>query len=161
MLLTLLTFIHVAISLVGIGTGLVVVFGLLESKRFDAWTALFLATTAATSLTGYFFPYHGFKPSMVVGGLSLILLALTAIGRYRFEFAGAWRGIYVFGVVSTLYLNVFVLIIQMFLKIPALQALAPTQTEAPFKISQLSVLITFIVIGVVAAKRFRVEPRRA
>jgi hypothetical protein len=160
MLLTLLTFLHVAISLVGIGAGLVVVFGLIESRRSDTWTALFLATTAATSLTGFFFPFHGFKPSMAVGGVSLVLLALTAIGRYRFEFSGAWRGFYVFGVVSTLYLNVFVLIIQMFLKIPALQALAPTQTEAPFKISQLSILIAFILVGIVAAKRFRVERRR-
>lgn len=158
--LTTYTFVHVVISLVGIGSGLVVVFGLIASKRLDGWTVIFLASTAATCVTGFFFPFHGFKPSYVVGALTMIVLALAILARYRRQFAGAWRWIYVLSAVIALYFNVFVLNVQTFLKVPALKTLAPTQSEPPFQITQLVALAFFIVLAVVAVKKFRIEPVR-
>jgi len=154
------TLFHVAISLVGIFAGLIVAAGLLTSKRLDGWTAIFLVFTVATSVTGFMFPFHGFKPSYVVGGISLLILLAAIFARYSRRMAGPWRWIYVVTAMIAFYLNVFVLIVQSFMKVPALRALAPTQTEPPFKLTQLVVLVTFIILTVVASIRFRIEPPR-
>jgi hypothetical protein len=151
------TLVHVLLSLVGIATGFVVVFGLITAKRLDRWTALFFATTVATSLTGFLFPFHKFLPSHVIGIISLFTLIIALVARYIRHLTGAWRWIYAVNVVISLYLNVFVLIAQLFQKIPALKAVAPTQSEPPFLITQLVVMALFIVLGIVAVKRFHVE----
>jgi hypothetical protein len=155
------TLVHVVLSLVGIASGLVVAFGLLVGKRLDGWTALFLATTVATSVTGFGFPFDHLLPSHKVGIISLVVLAVAILARYAFHLAGGWRRIYVISAVTALYLNVFVGVVQAFLKVPALKALAPKQTEPPFLVTQLAVLVIFIVITILAAKRFRNEPVRA
>jgi len=149
------TIFHVVLSLVGIVSGLVVVFGLLTDRRLDGWTALFLATTVATSVTGFFFPVHHFMPSHGVGIVSLLVLPIAIFARYRRHLAGPWRWIYVVSAMIGLYLNVFVLVVQSFLKLPALKSLAPTQSEPPFKLTQLVVLVVFVVIAVVGVIRFR------
>lgn len=149
--ITMLTVGHVLLSLIGIGSGVVVLFGLLTSRRLDGWTALFLATTSLTSVSGFLFPVHRFLPSHAVGILSLIVLALAIFAR---RLAGAWRRTYVVSAMIALYLNVFVLIVQLFEKVPALKAIAPTQSEPPFKITQLLVLALFIVLSVFATMRF-------
>jgi hypothetical protein len=154
------TLFHVALSLVGIATGFVVVYGLLTGRRLDGWTAVFLATTVATSVTGYFFPVHHFMPSHAVGILSLLVLAVAIVARYRRHLAGNWRWIYVVGAMIGLYLNFFVLIVQSFAKVPALKALAPTQSEPLFKVTQLVALGAFVALTIVAAIRFRTEPAR-
>ncbi len=158
MFLTIYTIVHVIISLVGILSGFVVLAGLLTAKRFDCATSLFLATTAATSVTGFFFPFHGVTPGIVVGIISLVVLAVSAYARYPRQMAGGWRKTYVITAVLALYFNVFVLVVQLFEKVPTLKSLAPTQTEPPFKITQLLVLILFIVLGTLATIRFRAEP---
>jgi hypothetical protein len=160
MLLSAFTFFHVVLSLVGIGTGFVVVYGLLASRRLDGWTALFLATTVATSVTGFLFPYHGFLPSHGVGIVSLIALVIAILARYRYRLAGGWRRTYAITTVVALYLNVFVLIVQLFLKVPALKAIAPSQSEPPFQITQLIGLLLFTVLAIGAAIKFRAEPPR-
>jgi hypothetical protein len=146
--------------LAGILSGLVVLFGLLPSRRLDGWTALFLTTTIATSVTGFFLPFQHLMPSHVVGILSVIVLAIAILARYVLHFAGAWRWIYVATVVIALYLNVFVLIVQLFQKVPSIKALAPTQAEPPFQVAQATVLLLFVVLGFLAAKRFGREPLR-
>ena len=153
--LTAFTFFHVALSLAGIFSGFVVVWGMLSAKRFEGWTAFFLATTVATSVTGFLFPVHHFMPSHGVGIISLLLLAVAIVARYRRHLAGSWRWIHVVSAVVALYLNFFVLIVQAFLKVPALKAIAPTQSEPPFKITQLVALAIFFAICVIAAIRFR------
>lgn len=155
------TLFHVALSLIGIGAGLVVVYGLLTSKMYDGWTKLFLVTTVATSITGYMFPVHKFLPSHVVGLVSLIVLTFAILGRYRYRLAGGWRRTYAITAVVALYLNVFVLIVQLFEKVPALKALAPTQSEPPFQLTQLAVLLIFILLAVGAAMKFHGEPLHA
>lgn len=155
------TLLHVAISLVGIFSGFVVMFGMFSGKRLDGWTALFLATTAATSLTGFGFPFDHLLPSHIVGIISLAVLAVAAFARYAFHLAGSWRWIYVTGAVIALYLNVFVAIVQSFEKTPVLKEAAPTQSEPPFVITQLAVMALFVALGILAAKRFRNEQLRA
>src|SRR6267143_5534836 len=132
MILSAFTLFHVVLSLVGILSGFVVLAGFLTAKRSNGWTALFLTTTALTSVTGFLFPFHKFLPSHAVGIVSLIVLAVAIFARYVRQLAGAWRGIYVVTAVIALYLNVFVLIAQLFQKVPALKAMAPTQSEPPF-----------------------------
>lgn len=149
------TRLHVALSLVGIVSGLIVLFGLIGARRLPGWTALYLVTTILTSVTGFGFPFDHLLPSHKVGIISLVVLAITVVAPYGLAMAGAWRVIYVIGAALALYLNCFVGVAQAFLKIPALTALAPNQTEAPFVIAQLAVLALFIVLTVVAAKRFR------
>jgi hypothetical protein len=161
MILQLYTIAHVLISLVGIFTGFVVLFGLLAGKRLDGWTKWFLITTVLTSVTGFGFPVHHFMPSHGVGIISLLVLAVAIYARCQRELAGAWRWIYVVGAMIALYLNVFVGIVQAFEKVPALKAMAPTQTEPPFKLTQLVVLALFALLTVVAAIRFRPEPAHA
>src|SRR5260370_34628813 len=137
--MTTFTFVHVVISLVGILSGLVVLFGLIAGKRLDSWTALFLVMTVATSVTGYMFPFHKLLPSHVVGSISLVVLAIAILARYSRHLVG-WRRTYVISSVIALYLNVFVLVVQLFEKVPALNAMAPTQSELPFKTTQAAVL---------------------
>jgi hypothetical protein len=157
--MTPLTFAHVAISLVGIASGFVVAWGLLTARRLDGWTVLFLTTTVATSVTGFiFFPFEHLLPSHVLGIISLVVLAIAIVARYRFHLSGVWRVVYVASAVIAFYFNFFVLIVQSFQKIPALQALAPTQSEPPFVIAQLVALGLFIAFGVAAVIKFRVEP---
>jgi hypothetical protein len=153
--MTTITFVHVLISLLGILSGLVVLFGLIAGKRLDGWASLFLVTTVATSVTGYMFPFHKLLPSHVVGAISLVVLAIAIYARYSRHLAGGWRRTYVISAVIALYLNVFVLVVQLFEKVPALNALAPTQSELPFKITQLVVLAIFVVLGIFAARGFR------
>jgi hypothetical protein len=148
------------LSLLGIGSGFVVLYGLLTSRRFDGLTTLFLTTTAATSLTGFLFPVHHFMPSHVVGIISLVLLSVAIPARYRFQLAAPWGRIYVGTAVTALYLNVFVLVVQLFEKVPSLTALAPAQSEPPFQITQLGVLLLFLTLGILAAVRFRKETVR-
>jgi hypothetical protein len=155
------TLIHVVISLVGIGSGLIVLFGLLTGKRLDALTALFLVTTALTSVTGFGFPFDHLLPSHKVGMISLAVLAIAILARYAFHLAGKWRWIYAVTAVMALYLNIFVLIVQSFLKVPALKAMAPTQTEPPFLVAQVVVMLIFIVLGIFAVKKFRNAPAGA
>lgn len=153
--LLLFTLFHVALSLVGIVAGLVVLWGLLGSKRLDGWTALFLTTTIATSVTGFLFPFRGFTPAIGVGIVSMVVLAVACYARYSMKMAGVWRLAYVLTAVIALYLNVFVLVVQAFLKIPALAALAPQQNEPPFAIAQGVVFVLFFAAGLRAAARFR------
>jgi hypothetical protein len=148
------TAVHTIISLVGIATGLVALYGLLTSRQPGSWTAIFLATTVLTSVTGYFFPRDQILPSHIVGALSLVLLAVAIGALYAKRLAGAWRWIYVATAVASLYLNVFVAIVQGFLKVPALNALAPTQKELPFVLAQGVALVVFVALGVVAVRVF-------
>jgi hypothetical protein len=152
------TFLHVLLSLIGIGSGIVVMIGLLVGAPLAGWTALFLATTVATSVTGFGFPIDRLLPSHVVGLVSLAVLALVLVARYGMHLAGAWRRVYVVGAAIALYLNVFVAVVQAFLKVPALNALAPHQTEPPFLLVHGLVLALFVVLTVLAAKRFRGAP---
>jgi len=158
--LTTFTFVHVVLSLIGIFSGFVVFFGLLAGNRLDGWTAIFLVTTVLTSVTGFFFPFHGFLPSHGVGIISLLVLVVAIFARYGRHLAGGWRRTYAITAMIALYLNVFVLIVQAFRKVPALEAMAPTQSEPPFKITQLVVLLIFIALTIAAAIRFRSEPIR-
>jgi hypothetical protein len=130
-------------------------FGLLASKPLGGWTALFLVSTVLTSVTGFGFPFDHLLPSHVVGILSLVVLALAIVARYARHLAGAWRWIYVVSAVVALYFNVFVFVVQAFQKVPALSALAPTQSEPPFLIAQLVVLALFAALGTVAVRRFQ------
>lgn len=158
--LEIFTLIHVLISLVAIVSGFVLVAGFFASRRLDGWTALFLITTAATSVTGFFFPVHHFMPSHVLGILSLLVLPVAIVARYRPRLARSWRWAYVVASMVVLYLNVFVLIVQAFRRVPPLKALAPTQSEPPFAIAQLTVLVLFVVLTVLAAIRFRPDSGR-
>jgi hypothetical protein len=153
--LLIFTLFHTALSLIGIIAGFVVVFGLLAGKPLNGWTGLFLVTTLATSLTGFFFPFHGFTPAHGIGIVSVVVLAVAIFARYKRHLAGAWRRSYTISAVIALYFNVFVLIVQAFMKVPALEALAPTQSEPPFLGAQLACLVLFVVLGIVAAIRFR------
>lgn len=155
------TLLHVLISLIGIGSGFIVLYGFFTGKRLDLWNLIFLVTTVATSVTGFGFPFDHLLPSHKLGILSLVALAIAIPARYAFHLAGAWRRTYVITASIALYLNVFVLVAQSFMKVPSLHALAPTQQEAPFLIAQLIVLLIFIGLTIVAAKRFRIEPVRS
>lgn len=159
--MTPFTLLHVVLSLVGIGSGLVVLYGMIRGKRMDSGTALFLATTVLTSLTGFFFPFHGVTPGIVVGIVSMVVLGAAVYGRYVRRMAGAWRPVYVIGATVALYLNVVVLIIQLFEKVGSLRALAPTQSEPPFLATQVVVMAGFVVAGILAVKRFRIDRAKA
>src|SRR5215469_8995303 len=149
------TLLHVVITLIAIGSGLIVVGGLFASDSLPLTTALFLLTTALTSVTGFLFPIHGFTPALGVGIVACVILAVALFALYKERLVGAWRWIYVISAVASLYLNVFVLIAQSFMKVSALNALAPTQSEAPFAITQAAVLAIFILITLIAVVKFR------
>jgi uncharacterized membrane protein SirB2 len=157
MTLSTFTLVHVLLSLAGLGSGLIVVFGMLAGKRFDGWTAIFLITTVLTSVTGFLFPVEHLLPSHIVGIISLVVLAVAIVARYALHMAGAWRSIYVVSAVLALYLNSFVAVAQSFLKIPPVHALAPTQKEPPFLVAQLVVMAVYIVLGFFAVKKFHAQ----
>lgn len=152
---SMFTFVHVLLSLVGIASGMIVALGLLAGRRLHSWTVVFLVTTVATCVTGFGFPFERLLPSHVVGILSLAILALAIVARYGFHLAGAWRPIYVIAAAAALYLNVFVLVVQAFLKVPALRVMAPQQTEPPFVIAQIVVLVISAGLTVIATRQFR------
>ena len=160
MSLSTFTTVHVIISLVGIASGLVVLFGMFSSKRLDGLTALFLLTTVLTSVTGFMFPFTHLTPGGKVGIISLVVLAIAILARYSFHMVGKWRWIYVVTAIIAEYLNVFVLVVQCFEKVPALHAMAPTGSEPPFLIAQLVVMAIFIVLTIFAVKKFHPEPGR-
>ena len=160
-MLRLLTQIHVAISLVGILSGLIVLVGLLTARRLDGWTALFLASTVATSLTGFLFPFNGFTPAIGVGIISLVILAVAIFARYSKRLVRGWRWIYTVTAMLSLYLNVFVLIVQLYQKLPSLHALAPTQSEAPFIATQLVTLLLFLLLTILAVRKFHPVPNQS
>jgi len=149
------TAIHVIISLFAILTGLFVLGAMLSNKDLSRLTAIFLIFTIATSVTGFFFPFHGFTPAIGVGIISLVLLAVAVCARYIGHTRGFWRWLYIVTALMSLYLNCFVLVVQSFQKIPALKAIAPTQTEPPFAVTQIIVLLAFIVLTVISLIRFR------
>jgi hypothetical protein len=152
------TYLHVAISLIGIAAGLTAIVGMIGGRRLPAVTALFLIATALTSITGFLFPFKGITPGIVIGILSIVVLATAGGALYAGHLTGMWRGVYVISAALALYFNVFVLIVQSFEKVPALKALAPTQSEAPFKVAQLVTLLLFVVLTIAAFRRFRIEP---
>jgi len=156
MILKVHTAIHVVISLLGILAGFVVMAGMLSADPLHRWTAFFLIMTIATSVTGFFFPFERLTPALVVGVISLVLLALAVYARYPAHLAGSWRWIYVATAVGAQYLNVFVLVVQMFQKIPSLKRLAPTQRERPFQLAQGAVLVVHVAWGILAGLRFHV-----
>jgi hypothetical protein len=160
MSLSTFTTVHVIISLVGIVSGLIVIFGMLSAKRLNGWTALFLLTTILTSVTAFGFPFTHVTPGIIVGIISLVLLAITLLARYSLHMVGAWRWIYVVTAIIAEYLNVFVLVAQSFQKVPALHAMAPTQSEPPFLVAQLVVMALFIVLTIFAVKRFHPDAGR-
>jgi hypothetical protein len=146
------TAVHVVLSVIGIGSGLIVAIGFLTARPLGTWTALFLATTLATRLTGFGFPFEHVLPSHVVGIISLALLAIAVYARYAAHLSGVWRRAFIVCAVIALYLNVFVLVVQSFQKVTALKELAPTQTEPPFLIAQGVVLVLFVALGTFATR---------
>ena len=148
------TIMHVIISLVGIATGFVVMAGMLKGQRLDTWTFWFLLFTLLTSITGYGFPFDHVLPSHIVGAISLVALVIAIVARYAFNHSGAWRWIYVVTALLAQWFNVFVLVAQGFMKVPALKALAPTQSEPPFLIAQTVVMVLFIITGIAALRKF-------
>jgi hypothetical protein len=150
------TFVHVVLSLVGIGTGLIVFLGFIADAEMPGLTAIFLVTTVLTSATGFGFPFTKLLPSHIVGIISLVFLAAAIYALYGARLAGAWRWIYVLTASVALYLNVFVLIVQLFQKVAPLHAVAPTQSETPFVAAQALTLLVFVALGYLAVRRFRV-----
>lgn len=151
---TTLSWFHTLISLVGLATGFVVLKGMLGSQHLPGWAAAFLVTTILTNVTGFFFRFFQLLPSHIIGAISLVLLALTLVALYGKHLAGGWRNVYVITAVTALYFNVFVFIVQLFRRVPALAAAAPNQSEPPFAITQGVVLLLFIWLGIRAVKRF-------
>ncbi len=154
------TLLHVIISLIAIGSGLIAVGGMFASHRLSGTTALFLLATVLTSVTGFLFPIRGFTPALGVGIASCVILLIALFAYYRKNLTGSWRWIYVVTAIAALYLNVFVLVVQSFIKVAALNALAPTQSEPPFVIAQIFVMLIFIMLGFLAARRFHPETHR-
>src|SRR5579862_9811917 len=144
--LEIFTLFHVLLSLIVIGSGLVVAVWLTKSKLLAGWNAWFLVTTIATSVTGFLFPFHKLLPSHVLGIMSLMVLAIAVFALYGRRLVGGWRRTYAITAMIALYFNVFVLVAQLFQKVPTLKALAPTQSEAPFKVAQVIVLVAFVLL---------------
>ena len=153
MSLATFTLVHVLISLVGIGSGIIVVYGFLTNQTLDGWTAVFLFMTALTSITGFLFPFTAMTPAIKLGIISLVVLAIAIGTRYFLHLS--WRKTFVIASCAALYFNVFVLVVQSFEKVPSLKTIAPTQKEPPFVIAQISVLLLFAVLTTFAVKRFR------
>ena len=155
------TTIHVMLSLIGIGAGFVVLIGMIQGKHLGMWAAIFLAFTIMTSVTGFPIPPLGLDPPRVVGILSLLLLMMACAALYVFSLSGPWRWIYVVTATAALYFNCFVGVIQAFQKISFVNALAPTQSESPFAIAQVAVLIVFVALGAIAVKNFYPRQRQS
>ena len=147
--------VHVLISLGAIAAGLWVLFGMIGSVRMNAATVVFLALTTATTISGFLLPLKGFTPAVGTGIVSLLVLTIAIGARYGAKMQGRWRGAYVVSAVIALWLNVFVLVAQLFLKVPVLLALAPTGSEPPFLIAQAATLVVFVAAGALALRRFR------
>ena len=154
MSLSTFTMVHVVISLIGILSGLIVLYAMLTSRDLMFWTAVFLGTTVLTSVTGFMFPFHQLLPSHIFGGISIVVLAVALYALYARHLAGHWRWIYVSGALLALYLNMFVGVVQSFQKVTFLQPLAPTQSELPFVIAQAGLLAAFVALGYLAITRF-------
>jgi len=152
------TLVHVLISVIGIISGLVTAGGLASGRRLTGWAPIFLVTTIATSVTGFGFPVDSLLPSHVVGILSLVILAGVVVAQVK-GLAGPWRRIYAAGVVAATYFNTFVLVVQLFRRLPDLSELAPTQSEPPFALAQLLVLVSFVWLGVAADRGIRSTAR--
>jgi hypothetical protein len=159
--LSTFTWVHTALSLIALVAGIVVVIGLLAGRRFDGWIALFLLTAVLTSVTGFGFPFDKFLPSHWTGVVSLVVLAMSILAIYVFRASGLWRWIFAVTAVIGLYLDAFVAVVQAFIKLPALNALAPTQTEAPFLIAQGVLLVIFVALAIAAAIRFHPDLKAA
>ena len=158
--LSTFTTVHVIISLIAIVAGIIVMFGMLGSNRMPGLTAIFLLFTILTSATGFLIPplvTEKLLPSHIIGVLSLVLLAIACIALYGMKLSGAWRWIYALTALISLYLNVFVLVIQSFLKIPALAAVAPGNPPSGpvFAVLQGVVLVFFVLMIIGAWRRFR------
>ncbi len=151
------TTVHVIISLIGIFSGFIVLYGLFSVRKFGGWTALFLATTVLTSVTGFLFPFTTVLPSHVFGVISLVVLAVAIYALYAARLAGRWRWIYVVTSLTALYLNAFVGVVQAFQKLPFLNPLAPTQSELPFVIAQVGLIAVFIIVGILTVRRYHPE----
>lgn len=154
------TALHVVISLIAIASGLIVALELLRNRLSAGWNALFLVTTTLTSASGFLFPFHGVTPGIAIGVISLVVLAVALVACYGRHLAGGWRRTYAIAALVALYLNVFVLVVQSFMKVAPLKALAPTQSEPPFLVAQAAVLTLFVVLTVFAARRFHNPPAR-
>src|SRR4030088_1568008 len=166
MSLSTFTTVHVIISLIAIVSGIIVMFGLLGSNRMPGMTPIFLLFTILTSATGFLIPpllSEKLLPSHMIGILSLVLLAIACIALYVMKLSGPWRWIYAVTAMISLYLNIFVLIIQGFLKVGPLHALAPSvpPSEPPFAIVQGIVLMFFVIVIIGAVRRFRPMPTYA
>jgi len=161
MSLSTFTLLHVALSLIGIASGLVVLAGWLRSQPQGGVAAIFLATTVLTSVTGFFLPFDRLLPSHIVGILSLVVLVIALTALYGMQLIGPWRWIYVVTAHIALYLNVFVLVVQAFLKVPALHAIAPTQSDPAFAVAQAVVLASFVWLGFRAVRAFHPATRSA
>lgn len=158
--LSIITLVHTAISLIAIVTGIAAIIGLFRRGDFASWTKAFLIAAVATSVTGFFFPLNGLTPAAITGIVALFILAIVLVAFYRFNLSGAWRWIYAAGMVASLYLLVFVGVVQAFQKVAVLKALAPTQSETPFLIAQLVTLVVFVGLGVFAARGYRPDELR-
>ena len=155
------TTLHVILSLIGIVAGVVVAFGMLGARRLPGWNALFLATTVLTSVTGFMFPFTRLLPSHVFGIISLIALAIAVLAYYVFRLAGLWRWLYILSAILALYLNAFVGVVQGFQKLAFLAPLAPTQSELPFIVAQLALLVLCVALGGLALRSFHPLQRAA
>jgi hypothetical protein len=153
--LSAFTTIHVIISLIAIAAGFIAVFEMIANKPLGIWNTIFLWTTIATSVTGFGFPITGVTPGIVVGIISLVILAVALYALYAQHLGGAWRWVYVISAIVALWFNVFVLIVQAFMKIDALKTLAPTQSEPPFQLVQGAALVLFVVLAILAVRKFR------
>ena len=153
--LSAFTTIHVIISLIAIATGFIAVFQMIANQPLGIWNSIFLWTTIATSVTGFGFPITGITPAIVVGIISLVILAVSLLALYSQRLVGPWRWVYVVTAIVALWFNVFVLIVQSFQKIPSLKTLAPTQSEPPFQIAQGAALVLVVVLAILAVRKFR------
>ena len=151
--------VHVIISLIAILAGVLVTFGFLTNRRMDGWNAIFLIFTIATSVTGFLLPLNGLTPPVILAILSLVVLAIAVYARYAKLLVQVWRPVYVVTAMIAFYLNFFVLIVQSFQKLPTFNALAPTQTEPPFAAAQIGALVLFIILTIVAVKRYHPSPK--
>jgi hypothetical protein len=155
MSLSTFTTFHVALSLIGIASGVLVLIAMANSRQTPALTAVFLVTTVATSVTGFLFPNLKLSPAVIFGIVSLAVLTPVLLGLYRFRLAGPWRWIFIAGAAFALYLNSVVLVVQSFQKLAFLKPLAPTQSEPPFLAAQGAVLVIIVGLTVLALRRFR------
>jgi hypothetical protein len=151
---SILTMVHVGLSLIGIAAGFLVIFQMIGGKTLGGLNATFLTTTILTSVTGFFFPITKVTPGLVIGGISLLVLAIALFALYSKKLASGWRTVYVVTAVIAQFFNVLVLIVQSFMKIGVLHAMAPTGEEPVVKIVQVCALVLLIALGIAAGRKF-------